>query len=99
MHKSEKGEAFADKNPDFTDKSGRKCFALQLKIDFCKRSIIQILTRYTVARFFHRQDAEDHRRFLNRFMPAAEFEVLFDVPNKQLQLTTDQEEDLNQILN
>jgi hypothetical protein len=26
-HKSEKGEAFADKNPDFTDKSGRKCFA------------------------------------------------------------------------
>jgi hypothetical protein len=39
LHKSEKGEAFADKNPDFTDKSGRKCFALQLKIDFCKRSI------------------------------------------------------------
>jgi hypothetical protein len=27
LHKSEKGEAFADKNPDFTDKSGRKCFA------------------------------------------------------------------------
>ncbi|HEY9823295.1 MAG TPA: hypothetical protein V6D35_21370, partial [Candidatus Sericytochromatia bacterium] len=27
MHKSEKGEAFADKNPDFNDKSGRKCFA------------------------------------------------------------------------
>jgi hypothetical protein len=26
-HKSEKGEAFADKNPDFTPKSGRKCFA------------------------------------------------------------------------
>ena len=27
LHKSEKGEAFADKNPDFNDKSGRKCFA------------------------------------------------------------------------
>jgi hypothetical protein len=27
LHKSEKGEAFADKNPDLTDKSGRKCFA------------------------------------------------------------------------
>jgi hypothetical protein len=27
LHKSKKGEAFADKNPDFTDKSGRKCFA------------------------------------------------------------------------
>jgi hypothetical protein len=27
LQKSEKGEAFADKNPDFTDKFGRKCFA------------------------------------------------------------------------
>jgi hypothetical protein len=27
LHKSEKGEAFADKNPDVTDSSGRKCFA------------------------------------------------------------------------
>jgi hypothetical protein len=40
--------------------------------------------RYTVARFHNRQDAEDHRRFLNRFMPASEFEVIFDVPNPQL---------------
>jgi hypothetical protein len=65
-------------------------------------AIIRLLPearRYTVARFFNRQDAEDHRRFLHRFMPAAEFEVLFDVPNEQLQRTTDQEEDLNQILN
>jgi hypothetical protein len=49
--------------------------------------------QYTVARFFNRQDAEDHRRFLNRFMPAAEFEVVFDVPNEHLQCTTDQKED------
>ena len=42
------------------------------------------LRRYTVARFFNRQDAEDHRRFLNRYMPASEFEVVFDVPNSQL---------------
>jgi len=59
-------------------------------------AIIRLLPdarRYTVARFFNRQDAEDHRRFLNRFMPAAEFEVLFDVPNEQLQRTTDQKED------
>jgi hypothetical protein len=45
--------------------------------------------RYTVARFYNRQDAEDQRRLLNRFMPASEFEVLFDVPNEQLQRTTD----------
>lgn len=49
--------------------------------------------RYTVARFFNRQDAEDHRRLLNRFMPTAEFEILFDVPDEQLQRTTRQEED------
>jgi len=65
-------------------------------------AIIRLLPearRYTVARFYNRQDAEDHRRFLNRFMPAAEFEVLFDVPNEQLQCRTDQEEGSNQILN
>jgi hypothetical protein len=58
-------------------------------------AIIRLLPdarRYTLARFFNRQDAEDHRRFLNRFMPAAEFEVVFDVPDAQLQRTTDQTE-------
>jgi hypothetical protein len=50
-------------------------------------AIVQLLPdlrRYTVARFHNRQDAEDHRRFLNRSMPASEFEVVFDVPNPQL---------------
>ncbi|MBD2014611.1 hypothetical protein H6F96_11605 [Microcoleus sp. FACHB-53] len=59
-------------------------------------AIIRLLPdarRYTVARFFNRQDAEDHRRFLKRFMPAAEFEVLFDVPDEQLQQATYQQED------
>jgi hypothetical protein len=59
-------------------------------------AIIRLLPnarRYTVARFFNRQDAEDHRRFLNRFMPAAEFEVLFDVPDAQLQRATRSQED------
>ncbi len=59
-------------------------------------AIIRLLpdaSRYTVARFYNRQDAEDHRRFLNRFMPAAEFEVVFDVPDEQLQCTTYQKED------
>jgi hypothetical protein len=59
-------------------------------------AIIRLLPdarRYTVARFFNRQDAEDHRRFLKRFIPAAEFEILFDVPNEQLQQATYQQED------
>lgn len=65
-------------------------------------AIIRLLPdarRYTVARFFNRQDAEDHRRFLNRVMPAAEFEVVFDVPDEQLPGTTGPKEDSNQILN
>lgn len=36
--------------------------------------------RYTVARFYNRQDAYDHLRVLNRFMPAAEFEIVFEIP-------------------
>jgi hypothetical protein len=33
---------------------------------------------YIVARFRNRQDAHDHLRVLNRFMPAAAFEIIFD---------------------
>jgi hypothetical protein len=36
--------------------------------------------RYVVARFYSRSEADNHKRFLNRFMPAAEFEVVFDAP-------------------
>jgi len=39
--------------------------------------------RYIIARFHNRQDASDHLRFLHRFMPAAEFEIFFDVPDSQ----------------
>ena len=38
------------------------------------------LRRYTVARFYNRVDAQDHLRLLNRFIPAAEFEIIFDAP-------------------
>lgn len=37
--------------------------------------------RYTIARFYNRQDATDHLRVLNRFMPAAEFEIVFEIPD------------------
>ena len=59
-------------------------------------AIIRLLPdarRYTVARFHNRQDADDHRRFLSRFIPAAKFEVLFDIPNEQLQHSTHPAED------
>jgi hypothetical protein len=42
--------------------------------------LLSDLRRYTVARFYNRTDAQDHLRLLNRFIPAAEFEVIFDVP-------------------
>jgi hypothetical protein len=40
--------------------------------------------RYVVARCYNRSDAEEHRRFLNRFMPTAEFEVIFDGAKEML---------------
>ena len=36
-----------------------------------------------VARFRNRQDADDHKRLLHRFIPNAEFEIIFDLPNEQ----------------
>jgi hypothetical protein len=41
--------------------------------------------RYIVARFRNRRDADDHKRVLRRFIPAAEFEVIFDPPNEEQQ--------------
>lgn len=35
---------------------------------------------YVVARFYTRSQADEHKRCLNRFMPASEFEVVFDAP-------------------
>ncbi|HAG82054.1 MAG TPA: hypothetical protein DCL61_13015 [Cyanobacteria bacterium UBA12227] len=46
-------------------------------------TIIRLLPncqRYVAARFFNRQDAEDHQRFLKRFIPNVSFEVVFDPP-------------------
>ncbi|HEY9606527.1 MAG TPA: hypothetical protein V6C85_33270 [Allocoleopsis sp.] len=36
-----------------------------------------------VARFRNRQDADDHKRLLARFIPNAEFEIIFDLPNEK----------------
>ncbi len=33
---------------------------------------------YIVARFQNRQDADDHKRVLHRFIPGAAFEIIFD---------------------
>lgn len=46
-------------------------------------AIVRLLPKaqcYTVARFYNRQDAQDHVRFLKRWIPAAEFEIVFDAP-------------------
>lgn len=55
-------------------------------------AIVRLLpdaSRYTVARFANRQDAQDHLRFLHRFMPAACFEVIFDLPDSPNGLAMD----------
>lgn len=38
---------------------------------------------YAVARFRNRQDAHDHLRMLNRYMPCSVFEIVFDMPHEQ----------------
>ena len=40
---------------------------------------------YIVARFRNRQDADDHKRVLRRFIPSAVFEIIFDPPNEEEQ--------------
>jgi len=45
-------------------------------------TLVQLLPnaqRYVVERFYNRIDAEDHQRFLGRFIPDGKFEVVFDV--------------------
>ncbi|MBE9128602.1 MULTISPECIES: hypothetical protein [unclassified Coleofasciculus] len=47
-------------------------------------AIAQLLpnaTRCTIARFFNRQDACDHLRFLTQRVPAAKFTMFFDPPD------------------
>ena len=45
--------------------------------------ILSDARHYIVARFFNRQDAEVHKRVLQRFMPAALFDIIFDPPNQK----------------
>ena len=49
-------------------------------------AIVRILPKaqtYIVARFRNRQDADDHKRVLHRFIPTAKFEIIFDPPNQE----------------
>jgi hypothetical protein len=60
---------------------------LQAAVDYSRPwAIVRFLPnarRYIVARFVNRQDADDHKRYLSRFLPAAEFEVIFDAPTDE----------------
>ncbi|MFB2975330.1 hypothetical protein [Microseira sp. BLCC-F43] len=38
----------------------------------------------TIGRFCNRQDAEDHIRVLRRFVPGAQFEIVFNPPEPAL---------------
>ena len=51
-------------------------------------TIVRILPKaqhYTVACFRNRQDADDYLRVLRRFIPVAEFEIIFASPDKDEQ--------------
>lgn len=69
---------------------GRILAAIQTQdaIDYSRPwAIVRLLPNaqhYVVARFANRQDANDYKRYLGRFIPAAEFEVIFDIPMDEL---------------
>jgi hypothetical protein len=44
--------------------------------------ILESNQAYTVARFANRQDADDHLRFLQRFIPNSVFQIMFEPPEK-----------------
>ena len=65
---------------DSTSNSGDR-FWLQEHYPWVIVRLLPNAQRYVVARFYLRSEAENHQRLLNRFMPAAEFEVVFDAPS------------------
>ncbi len=70
----------------------RRALQIQAIVDYSRPwAIVRLLPnarRYVVARFVNRQDADDHKRYLSRFMPAAEFEVIFDAPSDEPSVST-----------
>jgi hypothetical protein len=62
----------------------RSQFCNRCRSPFPKKSLpesVRLLPNaqhYTVGRFYSRTEAENHKRFLGKWMPAAEFEVVFD---------------------
>ncbi|MBN3879592.1 MULTISPECIES: hypothetical protein [unclassified Nostoc] len=47
--------------------------------------ILPTTKTYTIARFFNRQDADDHLKLLRRFVPKAVFEIIFEPPETEYQ--------------
>ena len=65
---------------DFTSNSSDR-FWLQEHYPWVIVRLLPNAQRYVVARFYLRSEAKNHQRLLNRFMPTAEFEVVFDAPS------------------
>ncbi len=65
---------------DFTSNSSDR-FWLQEHYPWVIVRLLPNAQRYIVARFHLRSEAENHQRLLKRFMPTAEFEVVFDAPS------------------
>jgi hypothetical protein len=61
---------------DFPAKSDR--FWNQQNYPWTLVRLLPNAQHYTVGRFYSRTEAENHKRFLGKWMPAAEFEVIFD---------------------
>lgn len=71
-----KVKSFVDSTSNSSDR-----FWLQQHYPWVIVRLLPNAQRYVVARFYLRSEAENHQRLLNRFMPTAEFEVVFDTPS------------------
>jgi hypothetical protein len=71
-----KVESCVDSTPNSSDR-----FWLQEHYPWVIVRLLPNAQRYVVARFYLRSEAENHQRLLNRFIPTAEFEVVFDAPS------------------
>ncbi|MBE9051352.1 hypothetical protein IQ243_13170 [Nostocales cyanobacterium LEGE 11386] len=46
-------------------------------------SVLPSTKTHTIARFFNRQDADDHLNFLRRFVPKGVFAIVFEPLEKE----------------
>ena len=77
-HSSTSQQSFAAKSDPLCTGAGGDRIWHQHHYPWTLVRLLPNAQNYTVARFYSRTEAENHKRFLGKWMPAAEFEVIFE---------------------